>query len=226
MSYEFNDHFIDQNARWEWTYHPEAGYNNCPVDIDGLGNTVLEVGTSSSCTSTGYSDGNLRETALTHSDINYVEWKLKSSGITQGTHGFGIWNGSSTGVSAIWFWWASTESYVGYQGFRAQVVTAGAPLHNESIVGVDESTWHTYRIQRHSTYVQFMIDGISVSTYLGSGSTTLLRCELWTDNAYYSSLGSASVTAITHAQKIYSDYCNYGTLILPKIHHMRSQGIL
>jgi hypothetical protein len=208
----WTDHLTDQNARWDWDYSAGTGYQSCPINVDGLGGTVCEIGITDQTTAAVYSDGNLHEDSIKHDGDDYAIFRVKCDVLGKGTKGWGFWNANMGAVSSVWFWWASEETVAAYRGFRAIVAIDGVPVYNIAISGIDITQWHTYRVARDIKKAYFFVDEVQVGYYFGTMPTETMRIETWIDNRAIEKKGLHVNLEVTQYQRIYIDYITFDHL--------------
>jgi hypothetical protein len=168
-------------VHWD-TYCAGTGYQSCPVNVDGLGATICEIGVTDASSSAAYSDGNIRELSYAHDGNDHYVGRLRVVGLGKGTKGWGFWNGGVGSSEAIWFWWGSDDLASNLRGFRALVIDGGSITYNLALASVDIEAYHTYEVIRYGTIASFIIDGATVGYYDGTVPDSAMRVETWVDN--------------------------------------------
>lgn len=204
------DHLVDKNARWAWAYAQGNGFETCPATIDGLTNSVADIGFNATVAGT-YSDGNLHEGAVSHTGWERVTFRLRVDALGKGTKGWGFWNANAGSPDTCWFWWASPDSYLDVQGLRAMIAIAGVNQISVPIAGVDLTAWHEFSIVRDGAGARFLADGAVVASHTSIGSGAAMRLECWNDNAYYTNPVTRAYLA-AGPQRTYLDRVNYSKL--------------
>ncbi|MCP4372502.1 MAG: hypothetical protein GY797_31010 [Deltaproteobacteria bacterium] len=209
----FSDHFTSQNPGWNWSYSAGTGYHICPMSIDGLSDTICEIGTTAETTDQEYSDCALFERATSHNSPDVFETRLKCTGNNElGTKGWGFFDGSLERPNAVWFCYAGPSSADEFKGFRALIFLNGKVVFGQLITEYSMDEWHTYRIERYRNGAEFFIDNTSIAKYRGSMPDKSMILDIWTDNFIVKTGLKLSYAKITQAQKIYIDWVHWRQL--------------
>ena len=210
---KFFDHFTTRHPRWNWDYSAGTGYQTCPTSIDGLPDTICEIGTTGETNGQEYSDCALYEHLTGHNEPDVFETRLKCSGIKElGTRGWGFFAGTPESPYTVCFGYAGPNSSEEYRGFRAMIFLDGEFVYSPSITGYNMDKWHTYRIERYKNGAEFFIDNTSVAKYSGSMPDKSMIIDIWTDNFVVKTGIKLSYVKITQNQKIFIDWVSWRQL--------------
>ncbi len=223
----FEDQFhMQDTTTWLWRLDG-AGTSTSGVQ-NGIANFTL-LGTS---TDAAYSNSEIYND--TAGSANWylrkqVHFNLTNTALTNGSRGWGFWNGEISDPYAsnmAWFTRAQGNATYANNGFWAVVQGTGnlPTMHNLDLNASLLADWANYTIDWTSTYCAFYINSILVWNATGNLPDVNCRVDVWVDNAVYSDSWAHIYMNVTQQSSLLVDWVRVTEGWVPPARDSSSDG--